>query len=100
MYLSGASNKFIRGRMDINNNVTVPQSRHGWRKSFATLLQDFMARASSGANLKALEFRIIFHAPTHRLLSSAHIDSYIHYSGAKSFVNNGRRESFLKSNET
>jgi len=54
----------------------------------------------NGANLKALEFRIIFHAPAHRLLSSAHIDNYIHYSGAKSFVDNGRCESFLKSNET
>ena len=52
-------------------------------------------------NLKALEFRIIFHAPpAHRLLFSAHIDNYIHYSGAKSFVDNGRCESFLKSNET
>lgn len=99
MYLSDASNnKFIRGRMDINNNVTAPQSsgtlddERTSRHFFKILWQEHLAAHKT--NLK----EVSRHLPRSRAssASSAHIDRCVYYSGAKSFVNNGRHESFLE----
>lgn len=54
-----------------------------------------MAQGKSGRLKDALKFRGISQAPVHSPASPVHIDRCIHYSGAKSFVSNGRCESFL-----
>lgn len=88
----------IIDRMDINNNVTVPQSsdtldgKKTASRFFKILWQGHPVTRRT--NLKdVLEFRVI-HAPV--VSSSVHINRCVYYSRAKSFVNNGRRESFLE----